>query len=263
MHGIWNLVKIFHEEYNFESESMNKTISIVIPAYNEERFIGELLGKIINVDTQAIGIDKEIIVINDCSTDKTSDIVKQFSNVLLFEHEVNSGKGKAVRTGLEKASGDYIIIQDADLEYDPEDYIPMFEPLMEDSADVVYGSRYMKYPGQSWIKNLLTGKHPDQSWVAYLGGQSLSFIARCFIPLYITDTVTAYKLFKAPILKNMSLETKGFETDHEITCKVLAQGLRIKEVPISYFPRTVEEGKKIGLHDWFRAIKTFWKYRNG
>ena len=176
---------------------------------------------------------------------------------------MNQGKGRAVRTGLDAATGDYIIIQDADLEYDPEDYLPMLAPLLDDEADVVYGSRYMKYPDAGIIKNLISGKHAEQSWVAYLGGQSLSFIARLFVPMFISDTVTAYKLFKEPILKDMTLETTGFETDHEISCKVLAQGLRIKEVPISYYPRTVEEGKKIGLSDWFCAIKTFWKYRNG
>jgi len=242
---------------------MNKIISIVIPAYNEERFIGELLKKINQVDTISMGIEKQIIVINDCSSDRTSEIVKEFPEVTLLEHENNSGKGRAVRTGLDAATGEYIIIQDADLEYDPEDYLPMLEPLLADEADVVYGSRYMKYPESGLLKNLLTGKHAEQSWVAYLGGQSLSFIARLFVPMFITDTVTAYKLFKAPILKDMTLETTGFETDHEISCKVLAQGLRIKEVPISYYPRTVEEGKKIGLSDWFCAIKTFWKYRNG
>lgn len=242
---------------------MNKIISIVIPAFNEAQFIGELLDKIALVDTESLGIDKQIIVVNDCSTDDTANIVKAFTDVSLLEHEVNQGKGRAVRTGLDAATGDYIIIQDADLEYDPEDYLPMLAPLLDDEADVVYGSRYMKFPGEGIIKNLFTGKHSKQSWPAYLGGQSLSFIARLFIPVFISDTVTAYKLFKAPILKNMTLETSGFETDHEISCKVLAQGFRIKEVSIAYFPRTVEEGKKIGLSDWFCAIKTFWRYRNG
>ena len=242
---------------------MAKKLSIVIPAYNEEKFIGKLLEKIREVDTESLGLQKQIIVVNDCSQDNTASIVKKFKEAKLLEHKQNAGKGKAVRTGLDAATGDYLIIQDADLEYDPQDYIPMLKPLLADEADVVYGSRYLKYPESGIIKNLLTGKHPEQSWVAYLGGQSLSFIARLFIPKYISDTVTAYKLFKAPILKNMTLETTGFETDHEISCKVLAQGYRIKEVPISYFPRTVAEGKKIGLSDWFCAIKTFWRYRNG
>jgi len=222
-----------------------KVISIVIPAFNEEQFIGALLDKIAQVDTESLGISKQIIVVNDCSSDKTSEIVSAFSDVTLLEHQQNAGKGRAVRTGLDAATGDYIIIQDADLEYDPQDYIAMLAPLLNDKADVVYGSRYMKYPESGILKNLITGKHPEQSWPAYLGGQSLSFIARLFIPMYISDTVTAYKLFKAPILKNMTLETTGFETDHEISCKVLAQGYRIQEVPIAYFPRTVEEGKKI------------------
>lgn len=243
-------------------------MSIVIPAYNEEQFISALLEKIRVVDTESLGIEKQIIVVNDCSADSTSEIVQNlidqgFPNTELIEHEHNAGKGRAVRTGLGAATGDYIIIQDADLEYDPEDYLPMLAPLLADQADVVYGSRYLKHPNAGILKNLITGKHPEQSWLAYLGGQSLSFVARLFVPMFISDTVTAYKLFKAPILKNMTLETTGFETDHEISCKVLSQGFRIKEVPISYFPRTVEEGKKIGLNDWFCAINTFWKYRNG
>ena len=240
-----------------------QTLSIVIPAYNEANFIGKLLEKIADVDLAPLGLEKEIIVINDCSADQTGEIVRGFEGVTLLEHRVNSGKGMAVRTGLEKATGDFLIIQDADLEYDPEDYIPMLRPLLDDAADVIYGSRYMKYPNGSVIKNLLTGKHPDQSWVAYLGGQSLSFVSLLFTGRFLSDTVTAYKLFKSPIIKNLTLETTGFELDHERSAKVLSSGYRILEVPISYLPRTVAEGKKIGLKDWFRAIKTFHRYRNG
>ena len=239
------------------------TLSIVIPAFNEERFIGTLLKKIANVDLVGIGVDAQIIVIDDCSSDNTPTIVSSFDKVELVQHAVNQGKGKAVRSGLEQATGDFVIIQDADLEYDPNDYLAMLQPLLDDTADVVYGSRYLKFPDAGIIKNLRHGKHPAQGIAAYVGGQSLSFIAKLFTGTYITDTVTAYKLFRAPILKNMQLETTGFETDHEISCKVLADGHRLKEVPISYFPRSREEGKKIGAKDWFRAIATFFKYRNG
>ena len=238
-------------------------LSIVIPAYNEANFIGALLEKIEQVDLAGLGLEKEIIVINDCSSDGTADIVRGFENVTLLEHSVNSGKGKAVRTGLDKATGDFLIIQDADLEYDPQDYIQMLHPILAGEADVVYGSRYMKYPESGVVKNLATGKHPDQSWVAYLGGQSLSFVSLAFTGRFLSDTVTAYKLFKTPVIKNLSLETTGFELDHEISAKVLSGGHRILEVPISYMPRTVAEGKKIGMKDWFRAIKTFSRYRNG
>lgn len=240
-----------------------KTLSIVIPAFNEAKFIGELLRKIEQVDLANMGLQKQVIVVNDCSTDKTAEIVAEFEEVTLLEHKVNSGKGMAVRTGLDRATGEYLIIQDADLEYDPNDYIAMLAPLLADQADVVYGSRYMKHPQAGVIKNLLTGKHPDQSWVAYLGGQSLSFVGLFFTRRFLSDTVTAYKLFKSPILKNLKLETTGFELDHEISAKVLSGGHRILEVPIAYFPRTVAEGKKIGLSDWFCAIKTFYRFRNG
>lgn len=237
-----------------------KVLSIVIPAYNEEPFIGKLLEKVIAVDLSQLGITKEIIVINDHSTDRTAEIVSGFKEVILKTLPENSGKGAAVKTGIALATGDYIIIQDADLEYDPNDYLPMLKVLLAEKVEAVYGSRYMKYPDRSKLVNLLTGKYPGQSWMAYLGGQSLSFIALFYTGHYLTDTVTALKLFKRDIIKSLELETTGFELDHEITSKILARGYRIKEVPISYFPRSKKEGKKIGLKDWFTAWNTFSKY---
>lgn len=241
----------------------SKVLSVIIPAYNEEQFIGPLLEKVIAVDLTPFQIEKEIIVINDHSTDKTAEIVSQFEQVRLDSLPRNSGKGAAVRRGIELASGDYIIIQDADLEYDPNDYIPMLKLLLSGQADAVYGSRYMKHPNRGKLINLLTGKHPAQSWLAYLGGQSLSFISLLWTGHYISDTVTALKLFKREVIKSIHLETSGFELDHEISAKILAKGFTIKEVPISYFPRSKEEGKKIGMKDWFIANRTFFKYRKG
>ncbi len=237
--------------------------SIVIIAFNEERFKCVLLEKIFAVDLASMDVDAEIIVIDDCSRDATAKIVERFPNVKLIRHSVNSGKGKAIRSGLTNVTGDLVIIQDADLEYDPEDYLAMLEPILENKADVVYGSRYLKHPNSGKMRNLLTGKHPDQSWAAYLGGQSLSFVMWFFTGRYISDTVTAYKLFRAPILTGMQLHTTGFETDHEISCKILAAGQRLREVPVSYFPRNREQGKKIGIQDWFRAIRTFYRFRHG
>jgi glycosyltransferase involved in cell wall biosynthesis len=242
---------------------MRAKLSVIIPAYNEERFIGRLLEKVLAVDLSPFDLDKEVIVVNDHSKDRTAEIAGSYSGVTVKTLPKNMGKGGAVQAGIALATGDFLIIQDADLEYDPNDYIPMIKALLSDGAGAVYGSRYLKHPNRGKIVNLLTGKHPKQSWPAYLGGQSLSFIALVCTGRYLTDTVTALKLFRREVIRPLQLCTTGFELDHEISSKVLAGGNRIVETPISYFPRSKEEGKKIGLKDWFRALKTFFRYRNG
>jgi dolichol-phosphate mannosyltransferase len=229
-----------------------KTLSIVIPAYDEERYIGTLLGRIADVDLAPLGLTSETIVVDDCSRDRTADIVAAIPSVRLHRMERNGGKGRAVRAGIAAATGDYLIIQDADLEYDPQDYIPMLRVLIDGAADVVYGSRYLG-----------RGRYPHQSIGAYLGGRSLSVVGWMFTGRYLTDTVTAFKLFHRADIAAVPLETSGFELDHEITARMLARGRRIAEVPIRYYPRTRAEGKKIGARDWFIATKTFWKYRRG
>ena len=228
------------------------TLSIVIPAYNEERFIGTLLEQIRAVDLGRLGVAKEVIVIDDHSSDRTPDIVKQFPEVVFERLPKNGGKGQAVRRGMALATGDYLIIQDADLEYDPRDYVPMMQALLDGRADVIYGSRY-----------LASGRHDRQSLTAYLGGRSLSLVGYIFTGTWLTDTVTALKLFPRTLLPSLALQTSGFELDHEITAKILAKGLRIAEVPVSYHPRTREEGKKIGMKDWFTAVRTFHRFRRG
>jgi glycosyltransferase involved in cell wall biosynthesis len=229
-----------------------RTLSIVIPAYNEERFIGTLLEKIRAVDLHSLDLAKQIIVIDDCSTDRTAQIAAKVPEVTVVRMPVNGGKGRAVRAGIEIAAGDYLIIQDADLEYDPNDYVPMLQALMDGRGDVVYGSRYLG-----------RGRHPNQSLAAYLGGRSLSLAALIVTGRYLTDTVTALKLFHREQLAKIPLETSGFELDHEITAKMARRGARIVEVPIQYLPRSRAEGKKIGLRDWFIAVRTFLRYRNG
>ena len=207
-----------------------KTLSIVIPAYNEERFIGTLLERIRAVDLAPVGLTKEVIVVDDGSKDGTVEIASAFTDVRVHRMPRNGGKGQAVRAGIGLATGEYLIIQDADLEYDPQDYIPMIQALQADRGDVVYGSRYLG-----------RGRHANQSLAAYLGGRSLSLVALLFTGKYLTDTVTAYKLFHRRDLANITLETSGFELDHEITARLLARGLRIVEVPIAYHPRSREE----------------------
>jgi glycosyltransferase involved in cell wall biosynthesis len=228
------------------------TLSIVIPAYNEERFIGTLLEQVLAVDLAPLAVDKEVIVVDDCSTDRTSALVAAVPGVHLHRMVKNGGKGQAVRAGIARATGEYLIIQDADLEYDPQDYVPMMRAMLERRADVIYGSRYLG-----------RGRHTNQSLAAFLGGRSLSLVMLACTGQYLTDTVTALKLFPRTLLSALNLETTGFETDHEITAKVLARGLRIAEVPVRYYPRSKAEGKKIGLRDWFVGTRTFWKYRNG
>jgi glycosyltransferase involved in cell wall biosynthesis len=239
------------------------TLSVVIPAYNEEAFIGTLLERIAAVDLSPLGISKEIIVVDDCSKDRTAAIAEAFPGVTLRRQPKNAGKGAAVRAGIDAATGEYVLIQDADLEYDPRDYVPMLQALQAGRGDIVYGSRYLKYPDKGALANLLGGRHPGQSWPAYLGGQSLSLVALVCTGRYLTDTVTAFKLFRRDLLQSLRLETTGFELDHEITAKTLARGQRIVEVPIRYYPRSKAEGKKIGLKDWFRGTRTFFRYRRG
>lgn len=229
-----------------------RVLSVVIPAYNEERFIATLLQQIRDLDLTALGFTKEVIVVDDCSKDRTAEIVEAMPDVRLIRQRPNGGKGRAVRAGIAAATGELLIIQDADLEYDPRDYVPMLQALLDGRGDVVYGSRYLG-----------RGRHANQSLAAYLGGRSLSLIAWAFTGASLTDTVTAYKLFRREDIAALTLETSGFELDHELTSRMLARGKRIVEVPISYAPRSREEGKKIGPRDWFIAVRTFWRYRKG
>lgn len=230
-------------------------LSIVIPAYNEGRTIHLILDKIKAVQLPA-GVEKEIIIVNDCSKDDTEQAIKRYTdansdlNIQYRAHEVNKGKGAALHTGIREASGDYIIIQDADLEYDPEEYVLMLKPVLSGFADVVYGSRFM-------------GHQPHRILFFWhsIGNKFLTFLSNMFTNLNLTDMETCYKLFRSDIIKGIELNENRFGFEPEVTAKIARiKTIRIYEVGISYYGRTYEEGKKIGWRDGFRAIYCILKY---
>ena len=236
-------------------------VSILIPAYNEAAYIGDLLRAIARVDTRRVGFEKEVLVVNDGSTDGTDAIARSFEaeGVRCFDQGRNQGKGSAIARGIREAHGDYILIQDADLEYDPADYIAMLEALGA-GADAVYGSRVLGEIRRSgW--SLTPGRHPGQGVGPWFAGVLLSALTLALYGRWISDTLTAYKLCPAKALKEMKLKTRGFETDHELTAKLIRAGLKIAEVPISYRPRSVAEGKKIKARDGWIAVWTLVKFR--
>jgi len=232
-----------------------KKLSIIIPAYNEAKTIHLILNKIKDVKLQN-QIEKEIIIVNDCSNDDTEEVIYNYLKlqnslkISYYRHDVNKGKGAALHTGIQKATGDYLIIQDADLEYDPQEYNLLLQPIIDGFADIVYGSRFM-------------GGNPHRILFFWhtIGNKFLTFLSNLFTNLNLTDMETCYKLFKSDIIKDIKLNEKRFGFEPEITAKISRiPSIRIYEVGISYYGRTYLEGKKINWKDGLRALYCIFKY---
>ncbi len=234
-------------------------LSIVIPAYNEVEFIGTLLERIAAVPTELLGYAKEVIVVDDGSNDDTGKIAARFPGVKVLTQVTNQGKGRAVQRGIRESSGEYVLVQDADLEYDPSDYMALIAALTP-GVDSVYGSRTLGQRRASGFA-LFPGRHPEQQFGPWLAGQILTLWTAILYGEWITDTLTAYKLYPTAVIKKMRVRTSGFETDHEITAKLIRGRHRIVEVPIAYHPRGVEAGKKIRPRDGLIALWTLLKFR--
>jgi glycosyltransferase involved in cell wall biosynthesis len=237
-----------------KDEPMNDhrgTLSIVIPAYNEEATIRRIVDAVraARID----GVAREIIIVNDCSTDATGRIIDDLAaahpDVRAIHHPVNQGKGAALRTGFRVASGDWVVIQDADLEYDPGEYAILLEPMLAGKADVVYGSRFLG-----------AGARRVVYYWHYIGNRFLTTLSNMFTNINLTDMETCYKLFRREIVQKITIEENRFGFEPEITAKIARLHCRIYEVGISYYGRTYEEGKKIGWRDGFRAIWCILKY---
>jgi glycosyltransferase involved in cell wall biosynthesis len=226
-----------------------RKLSVIVPVYNERNTVVEVLRRMRAVELPD-AIDLEIIVVDDGSTDGTRDVLNQLrdSTVRILLHESNRGKGAAVRTGIEVASGDYVLIQDADLEYDPEDWPKLIAPVMRGRAQVVYGSRF-------------TGERRNMLFLHWIGNRMLSLVTNVLYNTTLSDMETCYKLVDRTLLLDLDLRCNRFDIEPEITAKILKRRIRIYEVPISYMGREFDEGKKITWRDGFAALWTLAKFR--
>ena len=223
-------------------------LSVIIPVYNESATLQTIIEKVRNVS-----LEKEIVIVNDASTDATPQLLSRLSttypDLRIVHHQVNRGKGAAIRTGIEHASGNIIIVQDADLEYDPEDYYVCVEPIVRGECKVVYGSRN------------LNKKNRHEYLSFYLGGYLVTIVTNLLFGSSLTDEPTCYKTFEAALIKSIPIVGERFEWEPEVTAKILKMGIEIKEVPIRYYPRSIKEGKHIRWRDGVLALWTLLKYR--
>ncbi len=224
-----------------------RSLSVIVPVYNERNTVAEIVRRMRAVE---LPLEREIVVVDDGSTDGTRQVLSQLadSTVHVVLHERNQGKGAAVRTGLAQVTGDLVLIQDADLEYDPDDWPKLLAPAMKGRARVVYGSRF-------------TGERRNMLFVHWVGNRFLSLVTNVLYNTTLSDMETCYKLFERDVIQRLRLRAKRFDFEPEVTAKVLRQGIRIYEVPISYSGREFDEGKKITWHDGFAALWTLVKYR--
>jgi glycosyltransferase involved in cell wall biosynthesis len=237
---------------------LKNKVSIIIPIYNESKYIKDLIVKIKSIKLSKLNCKKEIIIVNDGSTDQTKNILSKIKGIVVLNQK-NLGKGRAVQNGIKKAKGNLILVQDGDLEYNPSDYPKLLKPFTKKKRISVFGNRY--YLKKRFNKNFFNDMHPGQKFGPYLMNKILQLLFLILYKKNISDLLTGYKVYEKDFFNRNKIQTNGFETDHEISAKLVKQNYSILEVPINYNPRSYQDGKKIKLIDGFKAILTLLKFK--